>query len=208
MPVRKNGHLKSAVARPLARPGDPYINSRGARFEPEVYMPDMDEAPIAPVAKEFKSSKRKTMREMPAPVSVMNGIACVFAYTIMGLGDREMADALKITTEHIKKLREHTAYSEYFQAVFHEFINANAETVHARLASYGHFALTNIHTIAKGAKKEETRLTANRDLMDRGGWTARNNLERANGMSKGDLRIVHVKIGDGIDVKVSAGLDN
>ncbi len=121
----------------------------------------------------------------------MNAIGVVFMYTLLGIGDREIAEVLKTTTEEVLSIRRHSGYGEYFNAVLGEFINANSDLLTSRIASYAQTALQTVGTLAKEGKKEETKLRASIDLLDRAGVRPKDQEQRQNTV-KNELRIIVV----------------
>jgi hypothetical protein len=195
---------KAANGRPvLARPGDPLLTADGREIEPTARPGESDDRPTKLNPKTFRPVKKRSIHELPAPINVVNAVSCVFMYTMLGLGEREIIDALKITQAELKQLRNHPAYAECFNAVLGEFINSNSDLLAARIAAYSHTALDTVAGIAQNAKKDEVRLTASRDLLDRAGVTAKNNQDRANSNGLDTLKIVVVKGNDETEVNVS-----
>lgn len=173
----------------LARPGDPLITRHGVKIDPDLprSAKAYDNLPAAvgehksnvhldPAT--YRSSKRKNIRDLPAPPNVINGVAAAFMYTILGVGDREIADTLKITTMQLEELRTHSAYSECFKTVLDELISANTDAIQARIASYATKAVDNIFHIAEHTEEDSLKLRANQDLADRAGIGAKQLAER------------------------------
>src|SRR3954447_568709 len=104
----------------LARPGDPYVTFRGQVVQPENDYEEKESVGIL-TPTSFKAAKKRTLKELPAPVNVINGVAAVFMYTALGIGDREICKALKITMEDLQQIKKHSAYSECFEIVSQEF---------------------------------------------------------------------------------------
>jgi hypothetical protein len=140
--------------KPLAKAGDPYVRPDGTIVPPDRINGGVDMSLPRVDAKQFKPHRKRTVKDLPAPVPTLNGIACVFMYTTLGLGDREIADTLKITTKQLKEIRDHPAYGECFEAVTSEFININSDMINARIAAYSHEALSEIASIALNGKEE------------------------------------------------------
>lgn len=190
-----------SISKPLARAGDPLILPNGQEVSPEP-LPGEEEIPHSTGidTRRFRPVKKRTLKEMPTSTTMLNAIACVFMYTIMGVGDREIALALKITPAELQTIRKHHAYKDCFENVLDEFISANSSLLQARIASYGAEAVDNIMGLAKEGKKEETRLRANIDIADRAGITAKQN-------QKAVLNDLHITItkGDEQEVKISMG---
>jgi hypothetical protein len=186
------------LAYALAKWGDPYVLPDGRVIPPDridggvdLSMPKLD-------PKEFKPHRKRTIKDLPAPIATLNGIACIFMYTTLGLGDREIADTLKITVKQLKELRSHPAYAECFEAVTSEFININSDMINARIAAYSHDALSQIAKIALNGKEERNQLRGSMYLMNAGGYGDKTNV--AASVAKNDLRIVI--IGKDQDVRI------
>lgn len=208
--VKKGGANGTA----LARVGDPLITETGAKIDPEGYAggrPIKSEPPAMVLdAVSFRPLKKRTLKELPAEVPLINGVGAIFMYTMLGVGDREIADALKVTVPEVLEVRQHTAYKECFDIVVAEFINKNSDLLAARVAAYSHSALDVVGSIALTGKKEETKLKASIDLLDRAGVKAKDVAERSAQNKANELRIVVVK-GDGvsgIDVNLNLGENN
>jgi hypothetical protein len=146
------------LAKPLAKWGDPYLTLDGKVISPDAINGGIDESVPKINLAEYKPSKKRTIRDLPAPVPTLKGIACVFMFTTLGLGDREIADALGISVEQMKGLKSSPAYAECFEAVTSEFISVNSELINARIAAYSHDALSEIANVALRGKEERNRL--------------------------------------------------
>lgn len=184
----------------LARAGDPYLMPDGTKIHqaPLVEKTETGKMVIPlPVEKEgtaaaFRSTKKRTLKNLPTGIPIMKGIACVILFTVMGVGDREIADALDISPNDLKSVRAHPAYAECFDAMIDEFINANNDNIQARLAAHSGLALDQVQTLMVGAKKEETRLKASSDWLDRAGVHRKGPNDRV-GSGLSDLRITIVE---------------
>src|SRR4051812_48887189 len=95
-------------ARALARVGDPLVTEKGTVLQPENYVkgqggngakPNGFTNTIDPAT--FRSTKQRNVKDLPASVSVTNAVSVVFMYTILGVGDREIAESLRTTVDEI-----------------------------------------------------------------------------------------------------------
>jgi len=189
--------MPKLLPKPLAKAGDPYVKLDGTVVPPDRLHGGVDKTLPKMDVKEYKPKRKRTVKDLPAPVPTLNGIACVFMYTTLGLGDREIADLLKITVKQLNGLREHQAYAECFDAVTTEFININSDMINARIAAYSHEALSEIASIALNGKEERNRLNGSKYLMNAGGYGDKT---AAIPTAKNDLRIVI--IGKDQDVRI------
>lgn len=189
----KQGGAKSTA---LARVGDPLITDTGAKVQPEGYhngRPLQKEKPdLVLDAGTFRPLKKRNLKELPAEVGTINGVAAVFMYTMLGVGDREIADSLNVDVRRIEEVRAHDAYRECFNIVVDTFINKNSDLLSARIAAYSHSALDVVGELSQSAAKEETRLRASTDILDRAGVKAKDNAERQSMNSRSELRIIVV----------------
>ena len=185
----------------LARPGDPLVALSGEVVQPERKNGEEEKVPVLN-SKIFKPTKRRSIKDLPAQVGTINGVACVFMYTMLGLGDREIAEALKITVVDVKAIRNHSAYNECFDVVTGEFINVNAEAVTARIAAYSHEALTTLADITFNGKQEVNRLRGSIDLLDRAGHAPKDAISRVKGGDNA-LRIVLIDGDKKVGVEIS-----
>lgn len=179
----------------LARVGDPLVTETGKTIDPEGYAkgrPLPKEAPALVLdAANFRPLKKRSLKEMPGEVGMINAIAAVFMYTMLGIGDREIADALGIPSNQVDDVRKHPAYKECFDMIVGEFINKNSDLLAARIAAYSHSALDVVGAISLNGKKEETRLKASTDLLDRAGVRAKDIADKGS-TNKSELRIIVV----------------
>lgn len=205
--LKARKHPKKEVAPVLAKPGDPLVMSDGA-----IVYEEPEEGSLQEAAKNnkrlnprtFRASRRRSAKDLPGEVNIIKAVACVILFSVMGVGDREIADALKITPHELKKVRAHSAYPECFNAMVGEFINANSDLINARLAAYAGDAVDNIMDIATTSKKDEVKLRANIDLADRAGINPKEAATR-NSLHINDLHIQIIKKADeNVDITVNA----
>ena len=185
----------------LARPGDPLVLSDGSTIEEEVEKPDP--VPHEQInARTFRSSKRRSVQELPAPVKTVNVISVVLMYTLMGLSDREIAEALDVKIAQIKEIRDHSAYVECFDCVLNELLSANSDLLQSRISAHASMALDGVISIARDGKQENNRLRASQDILDRAGARPQDNVnKRAQTMN--ELRIVIVDGDKKLDVNLN-----
>ena len=190
----------------LARPGDPYVEGKGTVLRDRREPQNRDLSPGAHIRPAtFRPTVRRNMRELPAQPHILKAVSVVFMYTMMGVGDREIADMLQCTSIEVEQIRALPAYAECFESVMGVFVDANSELLTSRIAAYSHDALSNVATLMD-SDKDEISLSAAKDLLDRAGARPQDiNAKRA-GLGN-ELRIVISK-GDaganvGVDINVN-----
>ena len=198
---------RTSVARSLARPGDPLVLPDGRVIEEETDEPDLElitekkglRAPSKP--QHYRASIRRVLTDLPTSAMMMRGVSVVFAYTMFGIGDVEICGTLNISPSDLKKIRAHQAYAELFDAILNEFVNANSDIIQARIQAYAHDALDTVGHLATKAKKEETRLSASKDILDRSGARP-SDLVKSQAMQMNELRIVVSHPEKDVNIKV------
>lgn len=184
------------LAPALAKPGDPYVTASGALVFEEETAPTLSTA-IEPTR--YKATKKRVLKELPAAPNIMNGVGCVFLYTVLGISDREMADALKISVQDVETIRSSQPYIDSFETVVEEFISANSEIIQLRIAAMAGTALSSVCHIAREGS-ENNKLRASVDLLDRGGHTKK---EKGRGSMVDDgLRITYTKDDNSVSVEL------
>jgi hypothetical protein len=169
---RPGAEPTTGVVPVLARVGDPFIAPDGSLIAPsypEDYFPRVkEETKVNPAT--FRAKRRRNMNELPGQSNIMNAVGAVMMYTFFGVGDREIAQALKCSAQDIEEIRAHTAYGEYLDLIGSEIISAESENITHRIAAYAHGALDTVAHVSRNGKSETNRLRASIDIMDRGGF--------------------------------------
>lgn len=196
---------KTAKKKELARPGDPYVAPDRTIVPPEPLSrtPAVDvDTRIDP--KNFKPNARRTLKDLPADVRMVNACACIFMYTLMGIGDRQISEALKISITQVQQIRDHSAYAECFNLIVGEFVNANSDHIQARLAAYSHGAVSQIAAIAFNGEKENNKLKASNDLLTYAGFNKKDLNNKGDSLMN-ELRIVFIENEGNVNVNVGVG---
>lgn len=193
---------KRVLARPLARVGDPLVLPGGRVIQPTlaggVEVEKVDAKPHS-----YKATKRRNLNEFAAAPGVLNGIACVIVYSLLGIGDREISDALKVKQSDVKEIRKHSVYPEIFDMIQEEFINVNSDRIQSRIAAYGIDAVEETARLMIKGKFETTRLKASQNIVDWGGHNKAAMAAKSSGMEPLRVTITH---GDST-AEVSIGRD-
>jgi len=178
----------------LPKPGDPLVMADGRVLKPESLsdLGLMDPVAIDVEPKDFRALTTRNMEDLAGDQRMVVACCAVLTMTMLGISDREILDVLRVDSERLLSIREHEVYTDCFNACYKELINANSASLQARIASYAHGALTNVAKIAATAKRDDVRLTANRDILDRAGTKAADQADREKGRTT-SLRIAVLK---------------
>lgn len=186
---------------PLARPGDPYVANDGKVLakKSEFNAFPMEEPHVGPPkAISHQSKQRRSMPDLPAEPKLQTAIIVVLNYSLFGLSDNEIAHAIGHSMDDVRKLKEHPAYQETFELLFHEMINSNSSSMLARIHKFAPKALQNLFNLADSAENDHARLKANESILDRSGLHFETLHGKATSESLDGLKIV---IQDGDDAK-------
>lgn len=187
--------LQPNSAKALARPGDPYVLPGGVLLKPDRFGDEVEEeneqlpASAVDVAN-FRSKGRRSLAGLPDKPEVLNIVAAVFLYTMLGITDREIGHILNVDSADIGAVRQKGVYKECFETISRELINVNNDNIHNRLAAHANAALGTVIDLSLNGEKEQTRLRASTDILDRAG-IGPENVQGKN--SQNELRIVIMK---------------
>lgn len=182
----------------LAKVGDPLVAMNGDLIleESDGYDDNLvdgeDIPPSTPVPfSEYRPSERRVTKDLRATKDALNAAGVVFTYTLLGISDAEISENTGLSSDAIARVRADRAYSEVFEKVMHALINANAEYIEARISAHSGMALSTVYEVAKTSQNSATRLSAAKDLLDRGGHRPQDRGVGASGLN--ELRIVITK---------------
>jgi hypothetical protein len=126
------------------------------------------------VRSEFDASRlvipvQRRLRDLPENTRTMNGIAAVLGYTLFGLSDDDIAEAIGTTTDRIVSIRQLPSYQLLRNDAITNVISAEQSDVRELFVKHSRKA---VHTVVEGmnAKKTSDRLKAAGDILDRSGF--------------------------------------
>lgn len=176
---KTNGHSNKIEGgkNALAKVGDPLIAPDGSLLEQEEDDDDLGPSRLPPPSTavpfaDYRPTKRRVISDLRAEANSINVANVVLIYTLLGISDAEIAEVTNLESDKIEFVRASRVYSEIFECVMRELINANSEYIECRLSAYSGMALNNVAEIAQRARNTGYRLTASKDLLDRAGHRA------------------------------------
>jgi hypothetical protein len=140
------------------------------------------------------------LEDMPAAPRIMNAVAAVIAYRLLGLPDNDIAKALGCTSYQLSALVNDEAYAESYKHVLEAFHRGQKSSAVEIIQQSSLDAAKRLAKIATTSKNEANALRAIDSILDRTGITA----EEANRMPGQGLmiKVVRGDTGDSIDIKV------
>ena len=198
---KTNGHQVQ-----LARQGDPLVTVKGEvipaeREGDDVSSPSVPLPSTAVAFKDYQPIVKRVISDLRSPPQAVNVAIVILGYTLLGISDGEVCSATNLTLEEVFKVRASRIYSEAFENIMRELINANSEFIECRVAAYSGMALGQVASIAAAGKRENNRLTASRDILDRAGHRPQDNAARQNsGMN--ELHIVITNSKDDVTTEI------
>jgi hypothetical protein len=112
---------------------------------------------------------QRRLRDLPENTRTMNGIAAVLGYTLFGLSDADIAEAIGTTDERITAIRELPSYQLLRNDAITNVVSAEQADVRELFVKHSRKA---VNTVVEGmnAKRTADRLKAAGDILDRGGF--------------------------------------
>lgn len=112
---------------------------------------------------------RRTLADLPLPAKQMNVISAVCSYTLMGLSDRDIAEALSMDVDKVGRVKMLDGYMAFYDNVVKSIIDEEAGDVRSMFAANARRAAGNLVELADMAENEGVKLKANQDILDRAG---------------------------------------
>lgn len=112
---------------------------------------------------------RRSLADMPLPAKQMNVISAVCLYTLVGLSDRDIAEALGITIDRVGSIKMLDAYTTVYDYVVKSIIDEDSADVRSLFAANARNAATTMVELAQTAENDGVRLKASQDILDRAG---------------------------------------
>jgi uncharacterized protein YqgV (UPF0045/DUF77 family) len=112
---------------------------------------------------------KKKLRDLPESTRTMNGISAVLCYSLFGLNDDDIAEAIGTTIERIANIRALPSYVTMRNDVITNVISAEQNDVRELFVKHSRKA---VNTVVEGmdAKRTSDRLKAASDILDRSGF--------------------------------------
>lgn len=112
---------------------------------------------------------QKKLRDLPENTRTMNGISAVLCYSLFGLNDDDIAEAIGTTIDRVESIKKLPSYTAMRNDVITNVISAEQSDVRELFVKHSRRA---VHTVvdAMNAKKTADRLKAAGDILDRSGF--------------------------------------
>lgn len=132
------------------------------------------------LADPFKNSAGTPVKRSLADVDVdfnhMNVVMLVVSYTIWGLDTFAISKLMNVSQDVVENMITTDLYQQKHGEMVEALNYANQATVHGFIQSHAHGA-AKVVAMSLTSRKEENRLTAARDLLDRGGFRPADRVE-------------------------------
>lgn len=106
--------------------------------------------------------------DLPVPPKQLNAISVVLIYTMLGVNDQAMSDAVGVSIEVIQKIRQSDGYRRVFDAVVEQINESDQEYVRNLFVRGGKVAAAKVLDLVD-SENEATAIMAAKDVLDRGG---------------------------------------
>lgn len=185
----------------LPLPGDPLVHTFGSVVNPVSLDKDTSliDAPVSgreimPRFTKFQPRRELAKDKTPEKDDKQQvAIAAVVGLRLMGLSYIDIAGMFNVTLDDINQLINSPSAQFTFEHMYRAMINTNADNVQGRIASYAHKAIdTVIELMENNETRDDVRLKASQDILDRSGANAEQFFAETNniGTQEDELRIV------------------
>jgi hypothetical protein len=138
---------------------------------------------------------RRSLSDMPLPAAQLNVVSAVCLYTLIGLSDRDIAEALVVDLQRVERIKMLDAYATIQDQVVKSIIDEEASDVRSIFAANARNAALTMVSLAKDADNEVVKFKANQDVLDRAGHRPAD-VVLVKGQIDSTLRVVYVEEDD------------
>lgn len=144
----------------------------------------------APFDNDMTSPVKRTLADVEVDFNQMNVIMLTLAYSMWGLDTFAIARLLKINDAAVDSIQSTDLYIQTKEQLIEALHHAEASTVHGFIQSKA-ITAANVVALSLASRKEENRLTAAKDLLDRAGYRPADRVEHSHKFED-ELRIRYV----------------
>lgn len=152
----------------------------------------VDAEGIGGVVSKVRVSRK--ISDLPDTPRVMNAIAVIMGYTLFGLDDESIAEAVKLKPDQVIRIKKSDPYTQMYDAVVRSVMDAETDVVREFISRNAKNAAS-VMVEALGAGNRADRMAAARDILDRSGHRPADVVEHRHSID-GGLVIEYVKRSD------------
>lgn len=123
----------------------------------------------SPFDNEHTSTVRRSLADIGVEFNHMNVIMLVFSYATWGLDDHAIARILGVATNQVDAIKSSDLYNKTREEFLESLRYAEQASVHGYIQAKAQTAAT-VLVSSLTSRKEENRIAAAKDLLDRGGF--------------------------------------
>jgi hypothetical protein len=157
----------------------------------EVQAENYVSVPSNTQAQAIVAQTRRKVSDLPDIPERMNTISIVLTYYMFGMDNEEIAIASGLRVEQVVSVKLLDAFSKMLDAVSKGILKNDKGEVQSIIEDAGVEAVNMVKTIMTHGEDDKVRLTAAKDILDRGGHRPADILEIRGQMSS-TLKIEHV----------------
>lgn len=194
----------------LAKAGDPYIGNDGREIAPSSQADTgLDEVTdirrALPLFSKLRVAKNIVIDDLPEQENSQQVvIAAVVGLRMMGLSAVQISEIMNAPLAIVEGIFNGASTQATFEVIYRNMISANSESIQGRIASYAGKAVDTVVSLMETEEvRDDVRLKAAQDILDRSGSNAEQFFADGNESKKSDdeLKIV-VMSEDGESEKV------
>lgn len=136
---------------------------------------------------------KRSLADMPVPARELNVISVVCLYSLIGLSERDIAEALKIDVDRVARVKMLDAYTTVYDYVTKSIIDEDSEDVAHLFAAHARTAAKSVVDLATDPDgNSAVRLRASQDILDRAGHRPIDRIQ-IQGQLDHTLKVVYVE---------------
>jgi len=144
----------------------------------EKIVKEIDALIQTPFSNNVSTTYKRTLADIDVDFNHMNVVMLVASYTLWGLDVFAISQLLRIDRDVVEQIRDTDLYTKTRDELVEALRYAEEATVHGYIQSKAQAAAQVIVT-SLASKKEEHRISAAKDLLDRGGFRPADRVEHS-----------------------------
>ena len=131
------------------------------------------------------TKSRKALSELPAPPAEMNTVAVVLYYSMAGIADADIGTATGLDLDTVRHIKTLDSFNEAFESLVEKALEFQQHTVRGVLEGHAMTSVTSIIDYAKNNKGNKQGFAADKEILDRAGFTAKTIVEHKHNVDGG-----------------------
>lgn len=143
-----------------------------------------------PLTNEFTDSVKRTLADVPVDFNHMNVVMLVVSYTMWGLDEFAISNLMRVNSSTVSQIKQTDLYTKIRDELVEALHFAEEASVHGYIQAKA-LAAAQVMVKSLTSKKEDVRINAAKDILDRSGYRPVDRVEHTHRFED-ELRIRYV----------------